>query len=100
MPEFDAAVFAPTAKTGVLLKPVNTAQYGWFVIEPLAAIDAREGDARGEGRAGRSASSSCRRRTQQVATAWMTKIDEDLLLGREDRLPDAATRPRPIPARP
>jgi parvulin-like peptidyl-prolyl isomerase len=38
VPEFDAAVFATTAKTGVLLEPVNTKQYGWFVIEPLAAI--------------------------------------------------------------
>jgi parvulin-like peptidyl-prolyl isomerase len=38
VPEFDAAVFAPTAKTNALLKPVNTSQYGWFVIEPLADI--------------------------------------------------------------
>jgi parvulin-like peptidyl-prolyl isomerase len=38
VPEFDAAVFAPTAKSGVLLKPVHTKQYGWFVIKPLAAI--------------------------------------------------------------
>jgi len=32
---FDSAVFAPSAKTGVLLKPVNTPEYGWFVIKPL-----------------------------------------------------------------
>ncbi len=38
VPEFDAAVFAPTAKTGVLLKPVKTKQYGWFVIKPVAAV--------------------------------------------------------------
>ena len=38
VPEFDQAVFAKTAKTGALLPPVNTAQYGWFVIQPLAAI--------------------------------------------------------------
>jgi parvulin-like peptidyl-prolyl isomerase len=38
VPEFDAAVFSASAKSGVLLKPVKTAQYGWFVIEPLAAI--------------------------------------------------------------
>lgn len=38
VPEFDAAVFAPTAKTGVLLKPVKTKQYGWFVIKPIAPI--------------------------------------------------------------
>lgn len=38
VPAFDAAVFAASAKTNVLLKPVDTPQYGWFVIEPLAAI--------------------------------------------------------------
>jgi foldase protein PrsA len=38
VPEFDAAVFSPTAKTGVLLKPVKTKQYGWFVIKPIASI--------------------------------------------------------------
>ncbi len=38
VPEFDQAVFAKTAKTGRLLPPVDTAQYGWFVIQPLAAI--------------------------------------------------------------
>jgi parvulin-like peptidyl-prolyl isomerase len=31
VPEFDQAVFS-NAKKGALLKPVNTAQYGWFVI--------------------------------------------------------------------
>jgi parvulin-like peptidyl-prolyl isomerase len=34
---FDSAVFSPTAKTGVVIKPVNTPEYGWFVIKPLAA---------------------------------------------------------------
>jgi foldase protein PrsA len=38
VPEFDKAVFAPGAKTGALLAPVKTAQYGWFVIQPLAAV--------------------------------------------------------------
>ncbi|HEX4519053.1 MAG TPA: peptidylprolyl isomerase [Gaiellaceae bacterium] len=38
VPEFDAAVFAATAKTGELLKPVHTKQYGWFVIKPIAPI--------------------------------------------------------------
>jgi parvulin-like peptidyl-prolyl isomerase len=36
--QFDAAVFATSAKTNVLLKPVNTSQYGWFVIEPISAV--------------------------------------------------------------
>lgn len=38
VPEFDAAVFAKSAKTGELLAPVNTSAYGWFVIEPLGPI--------------------------------------------------------------
>jgi parvulin-like peptidyl-prolyl isomerase len=38
VPEFDQAVFAGSAKTGQLLKPVDTSAYGWFVIQPLAAI--------------------------------------------------------------
>jgi len=32
VPEFDAAVFS-NAKKGTLLQPVNTKQYGWFVIK-------------------------------------------------------------------
>jgi foldase protein PrsA len=32
VPEFDAAVFSK-AKKGTLLQPVNTKQYGWFVIK-------------------------------------------------------------------
>jgi foldase protein PrsA len=34
VPEFDKAVFS-SAKTGALLSPVDTAQYGWFVIKLL-----------------------------------------------------------------
>jgi foldase protein PrsA len=37
VPEFDAAVFSK-AKTGTLLKPVETKQYGWFVIKLLGDI--------------------------------------------------------------
>jgi parvulin-like peptidyl-prolyl isomerase len=37
VPEFDAAVFS-SAKTGTLLSPVNTKQYGWFVIKLLGDI--------------------------------------------------------------
>lgn len=37
VPEFDKAVFSE-AKKGALLKPVNTAQYGWFVIKLLGDI--------------------------------------------------------------
>ncbi len=38
VPAFDKAVFSPSAKTNELLPPVSTPQYGWFVIQPLAAI--------------------------------------------------------------
>lgn len=38
VPEFDQAVFAAGSKTGRLLAPVETAAYGWFVIQPLAPI--------------------------------------------------------------
>jgi parvulin-like peptidyl-prolyl isomerase len=37
VPEFDAAVFS-NAKKGTLLKPVNTKQYGWFVIKLASDI--------------------------------------------------------------
>ena len=40
VPEFDKAVFATNAKTGDVLKPVNTSQYGWFVIRPTGDIQA------------------------------------------------------------
>jgi len=38
VPEFDAAVFSAKNKTGELLPPVNTAQYGWFVIKLVGDI--------------------------------------------------------------
>jgi len=37
VPEFDAAVFSK-AKKGTLLQPVNTKQYGWFVIKLLGDV--------------------------------------------------------------
>ena len=37
VPEFDKAVFS-SAKSGALLEPVNTAQYGWFVIKLLGDV--------------------------------------------------------------
>ncbi|HEY3921515.1 MAG TPA: peptidylprolyl isomerase [Gaiellaceae bacterium] len=38
VPEFDAAVFNAKNKTGQLLAPVDTAQYGWFVIKLVGDI--------------------------------------------------------------
>ncbi|HZO97061.1 MAG TPA: SurA N-terminal domain-containing protein [Gaiellaceae bacterium] len=37
VPEFDAAVFSK-AKTGTLLQPVNTKEYGWFVIKLVGDV--------------------------------------------------------------
>ena len=81
MPEFDAAVFAPTAKTGVLLKPVNTSQYGWFVIEPLAADRAGEDDARGEGRAGDPQAAPATKEQSVARAPGSTKIEKTYCSG-------------------
>jgi parvulin-like peptidyl-prolyl isomerase len=72
VPEFDAAVFAPTARTGQLLKPVNTAQYGWFVIQPVAAISP------GKTTSEKDATTAIRKqlestKQQQLASDWMSK---------------------------
>ena len=73
VPEFDAAVFAPSAKTGVLLKPVKTAQYGWFVIQPLSGISP------GKTTPISKAAATIRKqlassKQQQTASDWMTKV--------------------------
>jgi foldase protein PrsA len=75
VPEFDAAVFAKTAKTGVLLKPVNTSEYGWFVIEPLSAITPKKTTAESK------AAPAIRKqldsqKKQAVASAWLTKTEK------------------------
>ena len=71
VPEFDAAVFAPKAKTGELIKPVKTAQYGWFVIKPLGASrpqdDAREEGDRADPQQARA------EKPQQIASDWMRR---------------------------
>jgi parvulin-like peptidyl-prolyl isomerase len=78
--EFDAAVFAPTAKTGVLLKPVDTKQYGWFVIEPLAAINPAKVTPESKAAAGiRKQLQSTK--AQTVASTWMKGIEEGYCSG-------------------
>ncbi len=73
VPEFDAAVFAPGSKTGVLLKPVKTAQYGWFVILPTANVT--PGTTTPESKAApairKQLASS---KQQQTASDWMTTV--------------------------
>lgn len=81
VPEFDAAVFSPTAKTNVLLKPVNTQQYGWFVIEPTGDIVPAKTQSE------QQAESSIRtqleqQQQQQLATTWMTGVTKSFCHGK------------------
>jgi parvulin-like peptidyl-prolyl isomerase len=78
--EFDNAVFASTAKTGQLLKPVNTKQYGWFLIEPLAAINPAKTTPESK------VASSIRKqlestKAQAVASSWMKGIEKSYCSG-------------------
>ena len=75
VPEFDKAVFAASAKTGVLLQPVKTAQYGWFVIEPLANITPAKTTSE------KKAAAAIRKQlnsTKQAAAAqaWLTNVQK------------------------
>jgi parvulin-like peptidyl-prolyl isomerase len=80
VPEFDKAVFDPTAKTGILLKPVNTAQYGWFVIEPLANVT--PATVLSESKAAPTIRQQLvQSKQQQVASDWMTKVEKSYCSG-------------------
>jgi parvulin-like peptidyl-prolyl isomerase len=80
VPEFDAAVFAPGAKTGVLLKPVKTAQYGWFVIRPVAAVKAAKTtpESKAAPTIRKQLQSS---KQQQTASNWMTNVAKTYCTG-------------------
>lgn len=73
VPEFDQAVFAATAKTGELLKPVNTKQYGWFVIKPLADITPAKTtpQAKAEAEIRKKLKAD---KAQQIASDWMSNV--------------------------
>jgi parvulin-like peptidyl-prolyl isomerase len=80
VPEFDAAVFSAAAKTGDLLKPVNTAQYGWFVIQVLKPIVA------GKQTPETKAAASIRKtlnsgKQQQAMNAWVDQISKTYCTG-------------------
>jgi parvulin-like peptidyl-prolyl isomerase len=81
VPEFDAAVFAKTAKNNVLLHPVNTSQYGWFLIEPLASIS--PGKTTPESKAAPSIRKQLlTTKSQQVAASWMTTVAKSYCSGK------------------
>jgi parvulin-like peptidyl-prolyl isomerase len=95
VPEFDAAVFAPTAKTGVLLQPVKTAQYGWFVIEPLAAIV--PGTTTSEAKAAPAIRKQLNAtKEQQVSNAWLTGVEKSFCSGGKIKY-QAGYQPSPDP---
>ncbi len=73
VPEFDTAVFSTGAKTGVLLKPVNTSQYGWFVIKPTADITPAKTTSESKARAAIQKQLESQSQ-QQLASTWMQKV--------------------------
>jgi len=80
VPEFDKAVFVTTAKTGELLKPVNTAQYGWFVIKPVGDIKAAKTTPESKAQAG--IRQQLRQQQQQkIASDWMKKVVKNYCSG-------------------
>jgi parvulin-like peptidyl-prolyl isomerase len=72
VPEFDKAVFDPKAKKGQLLQPVNTAQYGWFVIRLLGDIKPT-----GEKQVASTISGQLvQQKKNQQMTDWVTRISK------------------------
>jgi parvulin-like peptidyl-prolyl isomerase len=78
---FDAAVFDPKAKTGELLKPVSTPEYGWFVIKPTADIVPAKTKTLKE------ATDTIRKQLedqakQKLASDWMSKVTKSFCSGK------------------
>jgi parvulin-like peptidyl-prolyl isomerase len=80
VPEFDKAVFDSTAKTGQLLKPVKTSQYGWFVIKPVADITPAKTTPESKARSGIQKQLQSQQQ-QQVASAWMQNVVKNYCSG-------------------
>jgi parvulin-like peptidyl-prolyl isomerase len=80
VPEFDKAVFATTAKTNQLLKPVNTKQYGWFVIKPVGDISAASTTSESKAQAGIQKQLQAQQK-QKVASAWMQGVVKNYCSG-------------------
>jgi foldase protein PrsA len=82
VPEFDKAVFSDSAKTGDLLKPVNTAQYGWFVIQVLKPIV--PGKETTEATAAPSIKKTLNSgKQQQAMNSWVDQISKSYCTGSE-----------------
>jgi len=80
VPEFDKAVFSASAKTGELLKPVNTSEYGWFVIQVLKPIV--PGKQTSESKAAPSIRKTLNSgKQQQAMNAWVDKIAKSYCTG-------------------
>ncbi len=98
VPAFDDAVFAASSKTGELLAPVDTPQYGWFVIQPLAPIV--PATTTSEAKAAKSIRTQLDTSQQQQSfSTWLEKIGEGLLQRGPRSTTRSGTRPRPTPAR-
>jgi parvulin-like peptidyl-prolyl isomerase len=81
VPEFDAAVFDPASKTNELLKPVNTAQYGWFLIRPLAAVVPAKTKSEKEAESTIKQTLE-QQQQQQLASDWMTNVTKTFCSGK------------------
>jgi parvulin-like peptidyl-prolyl isomerase len=80
VPEFDKAVFATGAKTNELLKPVNTAQYGWFVIKPTGEIKAAKTTPESKARSSIQKTLQTQQK-QKAAASWMQKVVKNYCSG-------------------
>jgi len=77
VPEFDAAVFAKSARVGELLPAVNTSQYGWFVIEPLGPI--KPATTESEAKAAPSITQTLTANEQNAALAsWYNGVEKSI----------------------
>jgi parvulin-like peptidyl-prolyl isomerase len=94
VPEFDAAVFAASAKPNVLLKPVNTSQYGWFVIEPLGPITVASKQSVKQATA-TITSDLKQQNTNSIMTKWVTGIARSYCQGQIKY--QAGYKPNPDP---
>jgi parvulin-like peptidyl-prolyl isomerase len=95
VPEFDSAVFAKATKNGELLPPVNTKQYGWFVIQALTSI--KPAKTTSEAKAAPSIRKQLNSTKQQQAMSdWVTKITQNYCSGKTIKYQSGYT-PSPDP---